>query len=300
MALFSINPQEVRDLRPRVFNYLAASTLDEALKLLKTREDARILAGGQSLVPMMKLRIASPRTLIDINSIKELDFVAEENGVIKIGALVRHDQIEHNPLIRTKLPILAEAASLIGDQQIRNRGTIGGSIAQADPAADLPLALVASRAAVATIGPHAQRVIESKDFFKNAYTTSLTIDEVIREVRIPIPPMGAGAAYMKLAGKTGEWSVVNVAATVQIEEGKCKDIAVVVGSVTSAPTHAVQTEKTLLGKEVDDRLVDSAAARAWEGVESRYGRNLMSYQAHVTKVMVKRAIQKARRRAGGM
>ncbi len=287
-------------MRPRVFNYLAASTLDEALKLLKTREDARILAGGQSLVPMMKLRIASPRTLIDINSIKELDFVAEENGVIKIGALVRHDQIEHNPLIRTKLPILAEAASLIGDQQIRNRGTIGGSIAQADPAADFPPALVASRAAVVIVGSNSQRVIESKDFFKDAYTTSLTIDEVIREVRIPIPPMGAGAAYMKLAGKTGEWSVVNVAATVQIEEGKCKDIAVVVGSVTSAPTHAVQTEKTLLGKEVDDRLVDSAAARAWEGVESRYGRNLMSYQAHVTKVMVKRAIQKARRRAGGM
>ncbi len=286
-------------MRPRVFDYLAASSLDEALKLLKTREDARILAGGQSLVPMMKLRIASPGTLIDINSIKELDFVAEENGTIKIGALVRHDQIEQNPLIRTKLPILAEAASLIGDQQIRNRGTIGGSMAQADPAADLPPALVASRAAVAIIGPNAQRVIESNDFFKDAYTTSLTIDEVIREVRIPIPPMGTGAAYMKLAGKTGEWSVVNVAASLQIEGGKCKDIAVVIGSVTSAPTHAVQTEKTLLGKEVNDRLVDSAAARALEGVESRYGGSPTSYQAHVTKVMVKRAIQKARKRAGG-
>jgi carbon-monoxide dehydrogenase medium subunit len=276
-----------------------ASSLDEALKLLKTREDARILAGGQSLVPMMKLRIASPSALIDINSIKELNFVSEENGVIKIGALVRHDQLEHNPLVRAKLPLFAEAASFIGDQQIRNRGTIGGSIAQADPAADLLPALVASKAAVATVGPSTQRIIEASDLFKDAYTTSLRIDEVIREVHVPIPPLGTGAAYVKLAGRAGEWSVVNVAASLQIEDGKCKDASVVVASVSSAPTHAVQTERTLLGRDIDDQLVDRAAARALEGIEPRDASGPTSYRSHVTKVIVKRAIQQARRRVGG-
>lgn len=289
----------VLDLRPRLFDYLAASSVDEALKLLKSSEDARILAGGQSLVPMMKLRIASPRTLIDINSVKELNFVSEKSGIIKIGALVRHDQIEQHPLIRAKLPLLAEAASLIGDQQIRNRGTIGGSMAQADPSADLPTALVASRAAVMIVGSNAQHVIKSDDFFKAAYTTSLANDELISELQVPIPPMGTGSAYMKLTGKTGEWSVVNVAASLQIEQGRCKDIAVVIGSVTSAPTHAMETEKTLLGKEVDNGRVDLASASALDGVESRYGGNPTSYQAHATKAIVKRAIQEARRRVGG-
>lgn len=287
-------------MRPREFEYLAASSLDETLKLLTTKEDSRILAGGQSLVPMMKLRIASPRALIDINSIKELDFIDEENGIIKIGALARHDQIEHNPLIRSKLPLLAEAASLIGDQQIRNRGTIGGSIAQADPAADLPPALVASKAAIATVGPKTERLIKSSDFFKGAYATSLTIDDVICEVRIPIPLLGTGTAYMKLAAKTGEWSVVNVAVSMQLEAGVCRDIAVVLGSVTLAPTHAVQTEKALVGKEIDDRSIDSASTKALEGVASQDLRGLTSYGASVTQIMVKRAIDKAWRRARGL
>jgi aerobic carbon-monoxide dehydrogenase medium subunit len=286
-------------LRPRAFDYFSASNLDEAVRLLGDREDARILAGGQSLVAMMKLRIVSPTALIDINSIHGLDFISEENGAIKIGALVRHDQIEQSPLIRTKLPLLAEAASLIGDQQIRNRGTIGGSMAHADPAADLPPAIVASRATLTIVGTNIQRIIKSDDFFRAGYTTNLANAEVIREVRIPILPIGTGTAYVKLAGKTGEWSVVNVAVSLRIDRGRCEDVSVVIGSVTSAPTHAVETEKILLGREIDDRMVDSAAAKALEGLESRYSGHPTPYQVHVTKTIVKRAILAARKRALG-
>jgi carbon-monoxide dehydrogenase medium subunit len=286
-------------LRPRAFDYYAASTVQEAAKLLKSKEDARVLAGGLSLVPMMKLRIASPKTIIDINRIADLNLVCEERGAIRIGALVRHDQIEHSPLIRSKQPLLAEAASFIGDQQIRNRGTIGGSIAQADPAADLSPALVASKATVKTVGPSNQRSIESNEFFKDAYTTCLEIDEVISEVQVPVNPPGTGEAYVKLAGKTSEWSVVNVAVSLQIANNVCKDVVVVLGSVTTTPTHAVQTENALLGKKPDDQSIDSAALLALNGLESRPTGSLTKYRTHITKVMVKRALQEALRRAVG-
>ncbi len=269
------------------------------MNLISTTEDSRVLAGGQSLIPMMKLRIVSPKALIDINPIKELGSIKEENGIIKIGALATHDEIEHDKVIHTLVPLLAEAASLIGDQQIRNRGTIGGSIAQADPASDLAVALVACKAAIATVSPHSNRTIESVDFFKHAYTTSLSTDEIVREIRIPIPPTGTGTAYMKLAGTTGEWSVASVAVAISADGGVCRDAAVVLGSVTPAPRHASEAEKALIGKEIDDRLAEIAAGRALDGVEPGYGEELTPYRANVARVLVKRAIQKAWKRVSG-
>ncbi len=269
------------------------------MNLINTKEDSKFLAGGQSLIPMMKLRIVSPKALIDIKPIKELSSIKEEHGIVKIGALATHDEIERNSIIRTLLPLMAEAASLIGDQQIRNRGTIGGSTAHADPASDLAVALVACKAVMATISPHTNRTTESIDFFKHAYTTSLSTDEIVREIRIPIPPTGTGTAYMKFAGTSGEWSVVSVAVAISVDGGVCRDAAVVLGSATPAPRHASETEKALISKGIDDRLAEVAAGRALEGVELPYGEQLTQYRANVTRVIVKRAIQKAWKRVSG-
>ena len=181
-------------MRPRTFEYYAPSSLDEALSLLSKDEDAKILAGGQSLITLMKLRLAAPVSLIDINHILQLNYIREEAGRITIGALTRHDQLATNPLIRGRCMLLSDAASVIADQQVRNRGSIGGSLAHADPSADLPTACTALNAEIKATSKSGSRIVAVQDFFVDFFTTALRPHEMIEEIRIPVPGPRSGGA----------------------------------------------------------------------------------------------------------
>src|SRR5208282_6076608 len=237
-----------------------------ALNLLSTTEDAKILAGGQSLITLMKLRLVAPTALIDINGITELGYIRQESGMIAVGALTRHDQLAQEIIIQEKFPLLAEAASLIADQQVRNRGTIGGSLAHADPTADLPTACMALNASIIIRNENGSRSVASSDFFRDFFTTALKQDEIIQEVRIPIPPPRTGGAYAKLAKGHGDFALVAVATQTSLGSGDlCKAVSVVLGGVGSTPTHAIETEKLLMRNVIDDQLIRQGSLMAAEG-----------------------------------
>src|SRR5208337_5640398 len=227
-----------QSLRPRAFEYCAPSSLSEAVSLLHSRDEAKILAGGQSLIILMKLRLASAKMLIDINHIAELTQIRKENDTIVVGALVRHDQIANSSLIRETCLLISEAAGVIADQQVRNRGTIGGSLAHADPTADLPTACTAARAKVVTANLNGSRSIGSADFFRGYYTTSLEQDEIVREVRIPIPPPRSGGSYLKLSKGHNDFAIVAVASQLTLDnEDVCRAVSVVLGGIAPTPVH---------------------------------------------------------------
>jgi carbon-monoxide dehydrogenase medium subunit len=215
----------------------------------------------------MKLRLAAPSALIDINGITELSYVREENGGIAIGALTCHDELSRNRIIQAKCSLLAEAANVIADQQVRNRGTIGGSLAHADPTADLPTACMALNASIITRSEKGSRAIASSDFFRDFFTTALKQDEIIHEVRIPIPPPRSGGAYTKLAKGHNDFALVAVAAQISLGSGdSCCAISIVLGGIGSTPTHATETEKLLRGQVIDDRQIRQASLKAAEGL----------------------------------
>ncbi len=254
-------------MRPRSFEYYAPSSLREALNLLSTTEDAKILAGGQSLITLMKLRLVAPTALIDINGITELGYIRQESGMIAVGALTRHDQLAQEIIIQEKCPLLAEAASVIADQQVRNRGTIGGSLAHADPTADLPTACVALNASIITMNENESRSIPSSHFFRDFFSTALRQDEIIREVQIPIPPPKSGGAYAKLAKGHNDFALAAVATQISLgSDDVCKTINVVVGCIDSKPIHATETEKLLLGQSIDEGLIAEGSLKAGEGL----------------------------------
>ena len=215
----------------------------------------------------MKLRLVGPNALIDINDFAELSYIGEDNGAIAIGALTRHDELSRDRIIQEKFPLLAEAANLIADQQVRNRGTIGGSLAHADPTADLPTACMALNASIITRSENGSRAVASSEFFRDFFTTELKQDEIIKEVRIPIPPPRSGGTYTKLAKGHSDFALVAVAAQTSLGSGDlCNAISVVVGGVGSTPTHATETEKLLMGHVVDDQLIGQASLKAAEGL----------------------------------
>jgi carbon-monoxide dehydrogenase medium subunit len=215
----------------------------------------------------MKLRLAAPNALIDINGLTELSYIREENGVIAIGALTRHDQLSRDRIIQEKFPLLAEAANVIADQQVRNRGTIGGSLAHADPTADLPTACMTLNANIITRSENESRSIASNDFFRDFFATALKQDEIIQEVRIPIPPPRSGGAYTKLAKGHSDFALVAVAAQISLGSGDlCNAISVVLGGVGSTPTRATETEKLLVGQVIEDRLIRQASLKAAKGL----------------------------------
>lgn len=254
-------------MRPAPFEYFAPSSLEEALDLLST-EDAKILAGGQSLITLMKLRLTAPASLIDINRIPGLSYIREEAGRIAIGALTRHDQLASDSLIRRKCILLSEAANVIADQQVRNRGSIGGSLAHADPSADLPTACTALDAEFKATSKNGTRTIEAKDFFQDFFTTALAQSEILEEIRLPVPLRRSGGAYMKLTKGHNDFALVAVATQCSLNsEGSCESINVVVGGVASKPTHARETERSLLHKRVDDQLIHDAAMKADSGLD---------------------------------
>jgi len=240
----------------------------------------------------MKLRLASPKILIDINGLADLTQVREENGEIVVGALTRHDQLANNSIIRKRIPLLAEAASVIADQQVRNRGTIGGSLAHADPTADLPTASTTLAATIIAASTKGTRSIKSSDFFRDYFTTSLRQDEIVKEVRVPIPPPGSGGAYLKLSKGQNDFAVVAVAVLMTLGDGiVCRAASVVLGGVASTPVHAKETERFLVGRRLDDGAIKDGAQKAAEGLNPPSDiRGSAEYRLEIARTLTNRAI----------
>lgn len=284
---------------PAQFDYARVSTLNEALNLLAQNEDAKILAGGHSLIPAMKLRLAMPALLVDISRIKDLSYVREENGQIRIGAMTTHYQIESSDLLKDVCPLLPECASHIGDVQVRNKGTIGGSVAHADPAGDWPAAMIALKAELVAVGKNGERTISADDFFIDLLTTALQPGEILREIRINKTNGQSGHAYVKMAHPASGFAVVGVAASIGTNGNhSCESASIGITGVSSKAFRPVEVESGLVGKMLDDQTIASAAALAANGVD--FNGDLFAsadYRRHLAQVYTRRAIAAAVERA---
>jgi carbon-monoxide dehydrogenase medium subunit len=287
---------------PAAFEYHAPSTLQEALGLLgRYKDDGKVLAGGHSLIPMMKLRLAQPKHLIDLRKVPGLGGIREDGGAIVIGTMATHWQVESSSVLQSRMPIVSETASVVGDPQVRNLGTLGGSLAHADPAADQPATMIAVGAEFVCEGPRGRRTVKVDDWFQGLMATALGEDEILVEIRIPVWPAGSGGAYMKFPHPASRFAVVGVAAMVTLDrEGKCTRAGV---GVTGAGTKAVRArgvEAGLVGKKLDQATIEAAAAKAAEGVDVQADlQGSVDYKSHLCRVFAKRAVLEAVKRARG-
>jgi aerobic carbon-monoxide dehydrogenase medium subunit len=284
---------------PATFEYHRPGSVDEAVRLLSThKDDAKVLAGGHSLVPLMKLRLSSPKHVIDLGKISGLAGIREDGGAIVIGAMTTYYAIESNASLKTKCPILPESAAQIGDPQVRNWGTIGGSIAHADPAADLPAVVVALGGEIKATGPKGARTIKVEDFFKDVMTTALGPDEVLTEIRFPAPAAGSGMAYLKHPHPASRFAVVGVAAIVTVSGGKCQAASVAITGVGPKASRAKGVEALLQGKALDAASIAAAAEKAADGIQmSADLQGSVEYKQHLTRVYTRRALEAAAGRA---
>jgi carbon-monoxide dehydrogenase medium subunit len=285
---------------PAAFDYHPAKTVDEALALLQQySDDAKLLAGGHSLLPLMKLRLAQPGHLIDIGRIDGLAYIREENGAVAVGALTTYTMLENSDLIRRHFALLPEGIAVIGDPQVRNRGTIGGSIAHADPAADMPGIVLALKADILAQSANGVRTIKADDFFIGTFETALQPDEIVTEIRFAIPPAHTGSAYMKLENKASHYAVAGCAAIVTLDtDGTCTSASVVITGASVKAHRASGVESVLVGKKLDEPTVAGAATHAADGielVEDIHGSK--SYRSQMAVVMARRAILRAAERA---
>jgi carbon-monoxide dehydrogenase medium subunit len=277
---------------PAQFDYAAPATLAEALSLLAEHpDDAKILAGGHSLIPAMKLRLAQPAMLIDIGRVRDLAYIREDGGQIRIGAMTTHYQLESSARLKEVCPLLPECAASIGDVQVRNKGTIGGSLAHADPAADWPAAAVALRAELVAASARGERVISADDFFVDMLTTALRADEVLREIRINAPPARTGQAYLKVPHPASGFAVVGVAVSLTAgDDGRCAAAGVGVTGVAAKAYRAAGVEAALVGAALDEQTIAGAASRAAEGVEANGDIYASAdYRRHLAEVYTRRA-----------
>jgi carbon-monoxide dehydrogenase medium subunit len=285
---------------PVPFEYHRAGSVDEAVALLgRFGESAKLLAGGHSLLPLMKLRLAEPRHLVDIRRIPGLSGVREEGSALVIGAATPHQLLERSPLVRQRLPILSEAAAQIGDAQVRNIGTIGGSLAHADPAADLPAVMLALGAELVAVGPKGRRALPVDRFFLKLFTTTLAPGEILTEVRIPLPPAGTGGAYAKFAHPASRYAVVGVAAVVTVSARKIAAARVAITGVGAKAVRAAGTEAALVDQAADAKVVAAAAERAVEGLAVRSDPRMdPDYWRSLAVTFTRRAVTTALERAG--
>ncbi|HIQ29863.1 MAG TPA: xanthine dehydrogenase family protein subunit M, partial [Candidatus Caldiarchaeum subterraneum] len=285
---------------PKQFEYFAPKTLGQAITLLKKyKDEAKVLSGGQSLIPMMKLRLATPKYIIDLNNIKGLSYIKEAGGQIRIGALTRHAEIEHSQLIREKLPMLAEAAQHIADQQVRNLGTLGGSLAHCDPAADWPANMLALEAEFVIQGAK-KRTAKAVKFFKGPFETDLKPTEILTEIRIPVPKGDkVGQAYLKFERKAGDFATVGVAANVVLDKNdKITKVGIGLTAVAPAPFKATEAEKILLGNTPSAELVEEAAKAAADMSDPMPDlRGSAEYKREMARVFTRRALKLALERA---
>jgi len=286
---------------PSPFSYQRAGTLEEASKLLRELGDeARLIAGGQSLIPLMKMRLARPSALVDINFIPGLDTIERHNGELRFGALVRHTEIEHSE-IAAAIPILHDCAAGIADVQVRNQGTIGGSLAEADPSGDWATALLTLETSVRCRGPKGERTVNLEEFIKDAYTTVLAHDELVREVIVKVPPKNSGGAYVAFKRCAPVYATASAAVQIALDDGNtCKDGRIVLGCVGLTAMRAKNAEAFLHGKPLDEKAVQSAAEVAREAAEPQSDmRGSAEYKRVLVTALVKRAIRIAARRARG-
>jgi len=286
---------------PSSFDYHAPKTLPEALELLgRFGEEAKVLSGGQSLLPLLKLRFAQPAHLVDIGRIGGLDYIKEEGGFLKIGALVREAALEASPLVKAKYPILVDTAAVIADPIVRNLATVGGNLAHGDPANDHPATMLALGAEVVATGPKGTRTIPITQFFTGIFTTALTPAEVLTEIRIPVPPAGSGGAYLKLERKVGDFAAAGVAAYLVLKGGVIERAGIGLTNLGPTPIKATNAEKHLSGKKPDEAAFAEAgklAAQATSPGADRRG--AVDYKKEMARVLTVRALRKAAERAGG-
>jgi len=287
---------------PAAFEYHRAANLADALALLERHgEGAKLLAGGQSLLPLLKLRLGIVTDLVDIGAVEGLDYIKEEGGFLKIGAMTREVELERSDLIKSRYPILLDTAAVIADPLVRNRATVGGNLAHADPANDHPATMIALGATVVARGPKGERTIPIEQFFKDIFSTALAPNEILTEIRIPVPGPRAGGAYVKLERKVGDFAIAAAAAQVTLREGgEVERAGVGLTDAGKVALKAVEAEKYLVGKKPDPATLGQAgklAAQAAEPTADRRGS--VQYKREMARVLTTRALQKAVERAGG-
>ncbi len=282
------------------FQYESPGTIQDAIALLQQHGDeAKILSGGHSLIPMMKLRLATPGVLVDINNIPGLSHITEDNGVLKIGGLTRESEVEHSDLLKKHFPIFGDVTKLIADPQVRNRGTLGGNLAHGDAANDHPAVMLALHATVVATGADGEREIPIDEFFFGFYQTALSPEEILTEIRIPMPPARTGSAYHKLERKVGDYATAGVAVQLSLDAaGNCASIGIGLTNVNPTPLRAARSEEALKGKPLTEENIALAAQYASEDcAPSADLRGSEEYKRAMVGVLVKRMIHKAMERA---
>jgi carbon-monoxide dehydrogenase medium subunit len=288
-------------MKPAPFEYYVPDSIEQALDLLQVHGDtAKLLAGGQSLVPAMNFRVVQPSVLIDLNRLKEMEFVREDE-CLHIGAMTRERALEFDERIARRTPLLHEAAPHIAHPQIRNRGTIGGSIVNADPAAELPVLMLALNARLRALSVFGERWIDARDFFVGMFTTALEPQEVLMEIELPLLQARTGWSFMEVAPRAGDYALMGVAAVVTLdEEGKCQQAKLVYLNAGDGPVDAKESCKLLNGKRITTSLIDAAAAVASEKEINPFGNVHAStdFQCHLANVLTKKTLKQAFERAG--
>lgn len=277
---------------PSDFKYFRATSVTEALDLLSQNgADAKLLAGGHSLLPAMKLRFNNPGAIVDISGVQELRYIKEDQGYLAIGAGSTHADIAESELVANKIPMIKEAASSIGDIQVRNVGTIGGSIAHADPAADWPASLLAGEADIVITASSGSRTVAASDFFQGLFTTALTEEELITEIRLPIPDAGTNSTYLKFVQPASRFAIVGCAAVVTRTNGTIDKVRLAFTGVSATPFRDHQVEQALEGQDSSEDAIEAAAQHAANDVEVM-GDHFASqdYRRHLAKVFAKRAL----------
>lgn len=283
------------------FDYQRAGSIAEARQMLADTPGAKLLAGGHSLIPLMKLRLAAPPTVIDIGRIAELRGISTaDDGMLRIGALTTHAEIAASADVRRGAPALSEAAGMIGDPTVRNRGTIGGNVAHADPASDLPIVLVALGAQMVVVGAGGERTVDAADFFLGIMATTLAEDEILSAVHVPVATAGEGSAYVKFHHPASRYAVIGAAAVVTMDAGTCTAVRVAVGGLTPCARRAPSVERSLTGQQASDEAIETAASHLDADLNDVDGDLFASadYRRAVAPVYVRRALAAAVARAG--
>ena len=283
-------------MKPAIFEYHAPTTIDAAIGLLaRYQGEARLLAGGQSLLPMMNFRLVSPAAIIDLNRIPDLAYIRNVNGTVRLGAMTRQRTVEFSPIVAKYLPLLVEAIKFVAHLPIRSRGTIGGSIAHADPAAELPMVLQALEGEVVARGPAGERLIKATDLFQGLLTTSLAPDEMIVEVRLAAIPAHAGCAVEEFARRRGDFAIAAVAAVVERAGERCIKARLATAGIGSTSVRLTAAEAILERDGLGDTVIEEAAAKAAEMVSPLSDQQAsVEYRRHLTRVLTERALRRAR------
>jgi aerobic carbon-monoxide dehydrogenase medium subunit len=287
---------------PAPFDYIAPRSLEEAVRALSDHgEEAKLLAGGHSLLPLLKLRLANPKLLIDLSKVPGLGKISQDNNKILVGALATHYQIESSQLLKTKCPLLPQTARAIGDVQVRNRGTIGGSLAHADPSADWPAAILALDGELKLSGPKGDRQISAEEFFLGAMATAIEPTEILTEIRVPVSSRRYGSAYLKMAQQASGFAVVGVAVWLRTDiNGRCEDIGIGVTGLSEKPFRAKAVEERLRDNKLSPKLIEESASQVAESSDPLEDVHASAkFRAHLARVYTTRAIQEATKRASG-